>query len=241
MTTKKLNFTYMKKLLVILLISVSGFAQNFDYKNYSKFLGKYVSEKGNVNYDKIKTNKAELDAIIKQFEKTQPTDKWSRNEKLAYYINAYNVYTLKIVVDNYPTKSIKDIDNAWDKKFIPSGKDKISLGDVEHKILRKMNEPRIHFAINCASFSCPNLLNEAYLPETLDKQLETVTKSFINDKTKNTITTSEIKISEIFNWFSGDFKTKKTTLIDFINTYSTVKIDKKAKVKFLDYNWNLNK
>ena len=231
----------MKAIFLFLLIATSSFDQNFDYKNTSAFLNKYVSEKGNVNYDKIKANKGELDAIVKQFEDKQPTDKWSRNEKLAYFINAYNVYTLKVVIDNYPTKSIKDIDNAWDKKFIASGKSKISLGDVEHKILRKMNEPRIHFAINCASFSCPNLLNEAYLPATLDQQLETVTKAFINDKTKNTITASEIKISEIFNWFGGDFKTKKTTLIDFINKYSITKIDKKAKIKFLDYNWNLNK
>ncbi len=231
----------MKKIIVLLLISATSFAQNFDYKNYNQFLGKYVSDKGNVNYDKIKTNKTELDAIIKQFEKLQPSEKWTKNEKLAYYINAYNVYTLKVVIDNYPTKSIKDIDNAWDKKLVQSGKSKISLSDVEHKILRKMNEPRIHFAINCASFSCPNLLNEAYLPETLNKQLETVTKAFINDKTKNIITANEVKISEIFNWFGGDFKTKKTSVIDFINTYSTVKIDKKAKIKFLDYNWNLNK
>lgn len=231
----------MKKIIFILLISASTFAQNFDYKKTTAFLGKYVTEKGNVNYDKIKTNKAELDAIIKQFEAKQPTDKWTKNEKLAYYINAYNVFTLKVVIDNYPTKSIKDIDNAWDKKIVTSGKTKISLSDVEHKILRKMNEPRIHFAINCASFSCPNLLNEAYLPETLNKQLEAVTKAFINDKTKNVLAVNEIKISEIFNWFGGDFKTKKTTLIDFINKYSNTKIDKKAKVKFLDYNWNLNK
>lgn len=230
----------MKKIVLLLFLSISGFAQNFDYKSYNQFLGNYVSEKGNVNYDKIKTNKSELDVVIKQFEKNKPNNQWSREEKLAYYINAYNIYTLKIVTDNYPLKSIKDIPNVWDKKFIPSGKEKISLGDVEHKILRKMNEPRIHFAINCASFSCPNLLNEAYLPETLDKQLAKVTKSFINDKTKNSITASEIKISEIFNWFGGDFKTKKTSFIDFINKYSTVKIDKKAKVKYLDYNWSLN-
>jgi Protein of unknown function, DUF547 len=231
----------MKKLLFLLLISASSFAQNFDYKTTYAFLSKYVSKNGNVDYDKIAKNKAELEEVVNKFEKTQPTDKWSKNEKLAYYINAYNVYTLKVVIDNYPTKSIKDIDNAWDKKFIASGKDKISLGDVEHKILRKMNEPRIHFAINCASFSCPNLLNKAYMPETLDKQLEAVTKSFINDKTKNVITQKEAKISEIFNWFGGDFKTKKSSVIDFINKYATIKIDKKAKVKYLDYNWALNK
>lgn len=107
----------MKKLFILLLLSATSFAQNFDYKSYNQFLGKYVSDKGNVNYDKIKTNKSELDAIIKQFEKTQPNDQWSQNEKIAYYINVYNVFTIKVVIDNYPTKSIKDINNAWDKKI----------------------------------------------------------------------------------------------------------------------------
>lgn len=231
----------MKNLILLLLVSVNAFSQNFDYKKTTAFLSKYVSEKGNVSYDKIKANKTELDAVITQFEKIQPTDKWIKNEKLAYYINLYNIYTIKVVVDNYPTKSIKDINNAWDKKWIPNNKTTISLGDVEHKILRKMDEPRIHFAINCASYSCPNLINDAYLPETLDKQLETVTKTFINDKTKNTITANEIKISEIFNWFGSDFKIKKASIIDFLNKYSTIKIDKKAKTTFADYNWALNK
>ncbi len=231
----------MKKLLLIFLVSINAFSQNFDYKNYDMFLQKYVSKKGNVSYDKIKSNKSDLEEVIAQFEKTQPSDKWSKNEKIAYYINAYNVYTLKVVIDNYPTKSIKDISGAWDKKIVPNGSARISLGDLENKILRKMDEPRIHFAINCASFSCPNLINDAFLPQTLDKQMETATKAFINDKTKNSISEKEIKISEIFNWYGGDFKTKKTTLIDYLNKYSVIKIDNKAKIKFADYNWGLNK
>ena len=159
---------------------------------------------------------------------------------MAYYINVYNVYTLKAIIDNYPVKSIKDINNVWDKKSIITTKDKLSLSDVEHKILRKMGDPRIHFAINCASFSCPNLLNTAYLPETLDKQLEKAAKSFINDTSKNNITEKVLNLSEIFNWFAGDFK-KNDSLIDFLNKYSIVKIDKNAKIKYQDYNWSLNK
>jgi hypothetical protein len=147
---------------------------------------------------------------------------------------------LKVVVDNYPTKSIKEINNAWDKKIISSYKALLSLSDIEHKILRKMNEPRIHFAINCASISCPNLENKAFEPATLENQLELATKSFINDKTKNVISEKEIKISEIFNWFASDFKVNGS-VIDYINKYATTKIDKKAKIKYLEYNWSLNK
>jgi ribosomal protein S18 len=229
-----------KTLLLFFLISVKSFAQSFDYKNYNAFLQKYVSERGNVNYDKIKANKAELDGIVAQFEKNQPTDKWTKNEKMAYFINCYNVYTLSAVVAKYPVRSIKDISNVWDKKFIPQAKILYSLGDIEHKILRKMGDPRIHFAINCASFSCPNLSNDAFLPEKLDSQLEIAAKSFINDKSKNVITTTELKLSSIFDWFGGDFKTKGS-IVEYLNKYSTIKIDAKATTKFLDYNWSLNK
>ncbi|TCL64571.1 uncharacterized protein DUF547 [Mariniflexile fucanivorans] len=102
-----------------------------------------------------------------------------------------------------------------------------------------MNEPRIHFAINCASYSCPNLLNEAYIESKIEKQLEHSAISFINDKTKNSIDRNKIEISKIFDWFSGDFKTNGT-LIDFLNSYSSIKINANAKIKFKDYNWNLN-
>ena len=197
----------MKKIVLwFLLFTLNSFSQNFNYTNYNLFLAKYVSEKGNVNYDKIKTNKAELDAIINEFEKTQPTEKWSKNEKMAYFINVYNAYTIKVIIDNYPVKSIKDINGVWNKKIVTSGKSKISLSDVENKILRKLDDPRIHFAINCASYSCPDLVNVAFVPATLDKQLDTATKSFINDKSKNNIATNEIKISKIFYWYSADFK-----------------------------------
>ncbi|CAM4018957.1 MULTISPECIES: DUF547 domain-containing protein [Flavobacterium] len=231
----------MKRIILLLLITVQGFAQNFDYRNYTDLLSNHVSSKGNVNYDKLKTNVAELNLVVAEFEKTQPRKNWSRNEILAYYINSYNVHTLKKVIDNYPTKSIKNIRNAWDDKFIVLGSKNISLSYIEHNILRKMNEPRIHFAINCASFSCPDLLNKPFLPQTLNSQLESVTKDFINDGSKNVIEANEIKISEIFSWFSGDFKSKNTSLIDFINKYSTININEDAKVRYLDYNWSLNK
>lgn len=241
MIHNQLKFMHMKRIILVVLIAVQGFAQNFDYKSYTDLLSGHVSSKGNVNYDKLKMNVEELNAVVADFEKTQPKKSWSRNEILAYYINSYNLHTLKKVIDNYPTKSIKNIRNAWDDSFITLGTKKISLSYIEHNILRKMNEPRIHFAINCASFSCPNLLNKPFLPQTLESQLETATKEFINDATKNDIAESEIQISEIFNWFSGDFKTKKTSLIDFLNKYSKVKINEKAKIRYLDYNWNLNK
>ena len=232
----------MKKLfLFITFLSLNAFSQNVDYKNYESFLNKYVSTAGNVNYDKIKANKAELDAIVNTITDNRPTEKWTKNEKMAYYINIYNIFTIKSIIDNYPTKSIKNISNVWDKRNIPQGKIMYSLSDIENKILRKMGDSRIHFAINCASFSCPKLENDVFTADKLDKQLEVATSLFINDKTKNQITASEIKLSNIFDWYASDFKEESGSVIEFLNKYSKTKIDKKAKTRFLDYNWNLNK
>lgn len=220
-------------------IEITNDGKTIDHKQWNDLLQKHVSSKGNVDYKGFKKDAAALQSYLDLLAKNLPQKSWSKNSVLAYWINAYNAYTVKLILDNYPIKSIKKIDGPWDKQFFTLGNKKYSLGEIEHKILRKMNEPRIHFAINCASFSCPNLANEAYTETALDKQLETAAKSFVNDKTKNTITADKAEISSIFDWFSGDFKTNGT-LINFLNKYRTTKIDKNAKVKYKEYNWNLN-
>jgi hypothetical protein len=132
---------------------------------------------------------------------------------------------------------IKDV---WHYKFFKIGGQESSLDEIEHSILRKeFEEPRIHFAINCASVSCPPLLNEAFVASKIDSQLENVAKTFVNDKSRNKISSNAVEISSIFSWFKGDF-TKNGSIIDFLNKYSTVKISSSAKVSHLDYNWNLN-
>ncbi|AWG23319.1 hypothetical protein FFWV33_18180 [Flavobacterium faecale] len=214
-------------------------ARNVDHSKWNTLLKKNVSSTGKVNYKGFLRDKKELESYLDVLEANTPNSSWSRNATLSYWINVYNAYTVKLIVDNYPVKSIKEISNPWGKKFFKLGGKSYSLEQVEHEILRKMGEPRIHFAINCASYSCPNLLNEAYTEAKLSKQLAAVAKDFINDRTKNTITASSVNISEIFNWFGGDFKTKGS-IVDFLNQYSTVKINSNAKITFKDYNWTLN-
>ena len=154
-------------------------------------------------------------------------------------MNAYNAFTVKLIIDNYPIKSIKDIKKPWDIRFFQIGKKWYNLNDIEHQILRKMGDPRIHFGINCASFSCPPLLNKAFTATNVDKELEQLAVAFVNDKERNKISANSIEISKIFQWFGKDFKTKGT-LIDFLNQYAATKISPTAKQRFLDYNWNLN-
>uniref|UniRef100_UPI00404B6193 DUF547 domain-containing protein n=1 Tax=Flavobacterium sp. TaxID=239 RepID=UPI00404B6193 len=214
-------------------------ASNIDHSKWDVLLKKHVSNQGNVDYKGFQKDAKALNEYLDYLAANVPSKSDTKNTVLAYWINVYNAFTVKLIVDNYPLKSIKDIKDPWGKKFFTLGDKKYSLEEVEHEILRKMDEPRIHFAINCASFSCPNLLNEAFVADKLDKQLTAVTKSFLADGTKNMLTPKKIAISEIFNWFAGDFKTKGT-LVDFINQYSDVKIDAKAKISYKDYNWTLN-
>jgi hypothetical protein len=147
--------------------------------------------------------------------------------------------TIDLIVRNYPLKSIKDIKNPWEQRSWSIGKKSISLKEIEHEILRKMNEPRIHFGINCASFSCPPLMNEAFTAAKVDAQLERLAVQFINDPKRNRITRDRIEISNIFRWFKKDF-TKNGDLIDFLNKYSKVAIDKNARLRYMDYDWSLN-
>ncbi len=232
----------MKKLLTLLLLIPFFALANTSSVNHSQWnalLQKHVSEKGNVNYKGFKKDSKQLQLYLDELALKTPSKNESKNAVLAYWINAYNAFTVKLIVDNYPTKSIKDLPNAWGNKFITLAGKKYSLETIEHEILRKMNEPRIHFAINCASFSCPNLMNEAFTEANLESQLQKTAKDFINDKTKNTIGADKIEISKIFDWFADDFKTKGT-LIDYLNQYSAVKINTNAKIRFKEYNWSLN-
>lgn len=232
----------MKKLIILLTLVITSnqlLAQNIEHSIWTVFLQKYVSNSGHVDYKSISTNKSELNNYLNQFVDASPNENWTKQEKLAYWINTYNAFTIKLIIDNYPVTSIKDIKSPWDQEFIPINGEMISLNHIEHKILRNMNEPRIHFAIVCASESCPKLLNEAFVANKLEDQLTHATKAFLSDETKNQITENKLELSKIFKWFSKDFN-QQGSLIDFLNQYTDVEISENAKIKYLDYSWELN-
>ena len=210
-----------------------------NHSKWNALLQKYVNDRGDVNYKSFQNDVSALDTYLAHLAIVSPEKEWSKNEKLAYYINLYNAGTVKLILDNYPTRSIKDLKNPWGKDWIRTGDGLLSLGDIEHKILRKMNEPRIHFAINCASFSCPKLLNKAFTAIEMEKQLKLVTIDFINDETRNTISKEKMNLSNIFKWYKKDF-TEKGSLIDYINPYTEVKIDEDTDIDYLKYDWSLN-
>ena len=223
-------------------------SQPFTHEQWTNLLQKHVNPDGWVNYDGFIKDSLQLNNYLQQIESNYPNEKnWSREQILAYWINAYNAYTVQIVIRNYPVASIKDIkpgvaflNSVWDIKFITIEGEQLDLNNIEHNILRKMNEPRIHFAVNCASYSCPKLLNTAYEAATIDNQLNQQAVDFINDPKRNVITAEKADVSSIFNWFTGDF-TNDGSLKDFLNKYSKVPIAENTGINFLEYNWNLNK
>lgn len=214
-------------------------ATTFSHTKWNQLLKQHVSENGVVDYQKFKTNKTTLAEYIFELSKNTPTNTWSKNQKLAYWINAYNALTVDLIIKNTPLKSIKDIKKPWNIRLWKLGEKWYNLEDIEHQILRKMDEPRIHFAIVCASYSCPKLLNKAYTANHIERQLEMATKTFINDSKRNSITSNKLSLSKIFKWFAKDFK-QNGSLIDFINQYTSIPVSKNAKISYKNYNWELN-
>lgn len=249
----KITFTFFVSLLYLSCSSSTlGMAGSNppSHKLWDQLVKKHVKSDGMVDYQGFIADKDQLGKYLDLLSNNAPDrETWSREEQLAYWINAYNAFTVKLIVDNYPVESIRDlgpklkipmIKDVWHYKFFKIGGEDSSLDEIEHGILRnEFDEPRIHFAINCASISCPPLHDEAYLPEKINEQLDFVARQFINDPSRNKIQQNRVEISSIFSWFKGDF-TKNGSVIDFLNRYSKVKISPDASIKHLDYNWSLN-
>lgn len=194
------------------------------------------------DYQAIKNN-----ASLDQAYQTVSTFKLDRlstpQEKLAFYINAYNILALKTVADHWPVDSIKDVGSllspVWDKPAGELGGKTMSLGEVEHKILRPMAEPRIHFAIVCASVSCPDLRNEPYTAAKLDAQLDDQVRRFLDNPGKGLIIDNNVlRVSQIFDWFEKDFAVKGGVAA-FIKHYKTDLPDLKIRTN-IDYDWSVN-
>ncbi len=229
-----------KKVKSNLTSTTANSKSNIDHSSWDVLLKKYVNKAGLVDYKGFKADEAKLEDYLTMLSKNEPSKDWSVQELLAYYINIYNAATVKLIVENYPTESIKNIDGNWTKGRVSIGKRELSLGGIENGILRKMNEPRIHFAINCASISCSKLLNEAFTAAKINEQLDRVTKEFVNSE-ENDISATNPKLSSIFDWYQKDFNVNgKQNVIGYINKYSKTKINSEATITYKNYDWNLN-
>lgn len=225
-----------------------------DHSVFDRLLKEYVNETGLVNYRAWKAQDEEtLRNYLKMMDKIDP-DRLGRTEKIAFWINAYNALTIQGILDFYPLKSIRDKVsrifgfNIWDDYPMTVSGRSYSLNDIEHKILRKMDEPRIHFAIVCASVGCPKLRDEAYTGAKLNAQLDDQAEHFFAqprnfriDRERNTV-----YLSSILDWFGEDFGGSRQGKLDFVSKYLSEKEDRtflrsgEPRVKYLNYDWALN-
>ena len=215
-----------------------------------------------VDYGKLTADSSGLDAYLKELEGVQPDEfrGWSDDQRFAFWTNAYNAYTLKLITQHYPLKSIKDIGGMfakgpWDRAFIPLNKlfagDKgkaLTLNQVEHEILRKdFKDARVHAAVNCASQGCPPLAQEAFVASKLNEQLEAQVKAWVaSDRNVLDQSAGKLKLSKIFDWFEEDFIRDAGSVRAWVAKYAPDNarawLSGKAKVKVshLDYSWKLN-
>ncbi len=213
--------------------------QSLSHASFDQLLNKYVSKDGKVNYKGFKSEVSVLDEYLQHLSDNPIQSSWDQKKQLAYWINVYNAFTIKLILNHYPVNSITDLEGGkpWDKTWIQLAGKTYSLNQIENEIIRPTyNEPRIHFAVNCAAKSCPPLLNKAWTAQNLESNLERQTKSFINNPSYNMIESGQVSVSKIFEWYAQDFG----NLIDYLNQYSQVKIDAGAQLDYVEYNWKLN-
>lgn len=241
------------KLLVSVLVISQSWAFDTQFQEYDKLLSLVVTENNSssvVDYSLLKQNNELLKKIVSSFESLDENTykAMNENQKLAFLINAYNVYTLKLITDNYPIKSIKDagslFSSPWKKKIFKLFSTNVSLDMIEHEMIRKnFQEPRIHFAVNCASIGCPALSAEAFKATKIEQQLSKAATKFLSDQARNRFdsVSNTFYVSPIFKWYREDFEKSSGSLENFLKSYFPNYKDQKAEIEFNDYDWNLNK
>lgn len=244
-------------------MSTEKFEQSyFDHSAWDALLKKHVAPipgSSAVDYDGFKTDRATLANYLNALAQISQDDfdTWPLDHQLAFLINAYNAGTIELILTRYPDiESIRQISSPWGQKFVSLFGENISLDNIEHGLIRgdRYNEPRIHFAVNCASIGCPPLLNAAYEGDRLNAQLDASTKLFLSDTSRNYLDGKTIYVSKIFKWYRKDFEQGwggANSLGAFLALYpKALNLDDnqikrlnsgKIKIKTTDYDWDLNK
>ncbi|MGA9638491.1 DUF547 domain-containing protein [Flavobacterium sp.] len=248
MKKKLSNFKLFKTKITImfsfLVFSISGYSQTVEifFEQTNEFLKKNVTAEGKIDYITLKKSPGELMYILSNVEKLDATFT-DKNLAKAFWINIYNLQVIKGVLDTYPFKNVNQIPNFFKGNYFIVIQQELTLDDVENTILRELLfDPAIHFALSSASNGGAPLLNEAYMPKTIEEQLKTQASRVINSKSYYKINKDEksIALPKIFEWYKKDFVTQYFNEIDFLNIFSEKRIDNKLSVTTYDFDWTLN-
>ncbi|MEM9723994.1 MAG: DUF547 domain-containing protein [Pseudomonadota bacterium] len=232
-------------------------ATQVDHSGWDRILKQYVSMRTDgvtvVDYDRLKTDdRGALDAYVAQLEAT-PVSALNRDEQFAYWVNFYNALTVKVIVDNYPTDSIRDVDispgffadGPWGAPLVTVEGEPLTLDDMEHRILRPIwNDPRIHYAVNCAAVSCPNLQPEAYTAANRETLLNNGARAYVNDPRGVVLEQGQLRVSSIYDWFEEDFGGSDAGVIAHIQQFAGPELQRRLRgvrrIAGDDYDWSLN-
>ena len=254
----------MSVLLSALLLPGVAPAQAFDHGAWDGLLQRHVQPirygvATQVDYAAMARERAMLKGYLDALAAVSEADfrRWPRDERLAFLINAYNAWTVELVLTRWPElESIKDLgsllESPWKRRFIPLLGETRSLDDIEHGMIRAKgayDEPRIHFAVNCASIGCPALRPEAYTSARLDAQLADATRRFLSDRTRNQVRGGRIELSSVFKWYGEDFDragglraflAARGEALGLTEAQRQTLRAGKLKIVYLDYDWRLN-
>lgn len=236
--------------ILLLLFSPMASAMLPDWSEYNRVLERYVTAAPDngarvnlVRYSRLARNQA-FRSVVSTVENFPLNKLETDDEKLSFYINAYNILAIKTVLDNWPVKSIKSIGNllhpVWEKEVGMLGGKPVSLDDILHKILRPMGEPRVHFAVNCASRGCPEIRREAFTPKNLDQQLDDQVVKFLKIRNGFRLLPKKnsVRIAKQFRWYRDDFKEMGGVPV-FLRRYVDIPEDYKFRPN-ITYDWDLN-
>jgi Protein of unknown function, DUF547 len=226
------------------LVAATAFGQKSEWvASYNTLLGKYVTS-GGVKYAEWKANAADMQAIqgVVDGISKENASAMGKQQQLAFYVNAYNAWILHEALGKYPTNSVKDVlFTFFTSKRITVAGQQTSFKALEDNVIRKFGDPHVHFALNCASRSCPPLNRTAFSADKLDGQFEALAKGFVNSErgVKFNAATKSAELSKIFDWYKDDFKAEGGA-IAFINKRRSTPLPADAKISYQDYDWGLN-
>lgn len=228
-------------------------AEQAQHSAWTELLQKYVAPHpdgvNRFDYGGLKANAADsaaLDAYISTYA-TMPISELPREEQFVAWVNLYNAVTIQYIRDRYPTRTIKTgIFGPWKNIYVTAEGERISLNDIEHEVLRKQwSEPRVHYAVNCASIGCPNLKTTAWETATLEEDLDAAARAYINHPRGVSIRRDgALRVSTIYKWFKADFGTREAKVIEHLLRYAepelAAQINNRPDIKSYRYDWDLN-
>ncbi|MDN3700331.1 DUF547 domain-containing protein [Vibrio artabrorum] len=221
--------------------------EQISHQDWQQFLDRYRVKQGQnalVRYQAVSTeDKAKLKHYIKRLEQLNPLN-YSKAEQYAYWVNLYNAVTVDLILDAYPIKSITKLGGLfsfgpWGDDVVVVNEKSLTLNDIEHRILRPIwQDPRTHYAVNCASLGCPNLQPDAFTSDNTEPLLEQAAREFVNSNKGVLVTNNKLQLSSIYQWFAVDFGTEQQ-LLQHLDLYRTQPVTNTHKISY-DYDWSLN-